>query len=79
MLSRLLSRGIAPFSRQFYNPTTLDFPINVAEESSIRNKAMMDEVNNNFSGILKKVQLLSFRSPFRAIKKFLISCINQAS
>ena len=55
MLSRLLVRRSVAFSRQFYNPTTLDFPINVADEGAVRNKAMMDEVNNNFSDILRKV------------------------
>mgnify|MGYP000995852775 CR=1 FL=1 len=55
MLSRVLFRRVAPFSRLFYNPTILDYPVMVTDEGAMRNKSMMDEVNNTYSSILKKV------------------------
>jgi hypothetical protein len=79
MLSRLLSRRSAAFSRQFYNPTALEYPVNIADEGALRNKAMMDEVNNNFSHILKKVKSCIPRSPCKATKLCLTNCTKQVN
>jgi hypothetical protein len=70
MLSRLLSRGISPFSRLFYQPAMLDYPISLNDQTLLGNKAMMDEVNSKYSAILKKVLLILFRLLSKLTKKF---------
>ena len=58
MLSRLLSRGISPFSRLYYQPATLEYPISLNDQTLLNNKSMMDEVNSKYSAILKKVKFI---------------------
>ena len=55
MLNRLTCRIVNSFSRSFYAQHILDYPINRSDESLLKNKAMMDEVNDNYINILKKV------------------------
>jgi hypothetical protein len=55
MLSRVLFRRVAAFSKLFYQPSVLEYPVNRHDEATIKNKALMDEVNGNFLNILKKV------------------------
>jgi hypothetical protein len=55
MLSRLLLRGVSPFSKLFYQPSILDFPISHHDEGLLKNKAQMDEANNKYTAILRKV------------------------
>ena len=69
MLSRLLLRGLTPFSRLYYQPAILDYPISLNDQTLLGNKAMMDEVNSKFSAILKKVLLILLRLPFKLTKK----------
>jgi len=57
MLSSLISRGVSRFSRLYYQPATLDYPISLNDQTLLNNKAMMDEVNSKFSAILKKVNV----------------------
>lgn len=69
MLSRLLSRGLVSFSRLFYQPSILDYPISLNDQTLQGNKAMMDEVNNKYSAILKKVIFILCRPQHKLIKK----------
>ncbi len=55
MLSRLAFRNISSFSKLFYQPSQLNYPINYNDEDALRNKSQMDEVNSKYSSILRKV------------------------
>lgn len=59
MLNKITSRLVCQFSRSFYAQHILEYPINRSDESLLKNKAMMDEVNNNYVNILKKVDLFA--------------------
>ena len=75
MLSRLLFRRVTPFSQLFYKPTRLEYPISLADENSVRNKQLMDEVNGKYSSILSKVLDGLGRSPVRMTQKYSVNCI----
>ena len=55
MLSTILSRRIALFSRLFHQPTILDYPISRNDAELQKNRQMMEEVNSGYLNILKKV------------------------
>ena len=55
MLSSLLFRRISNFSRLYYQPSILDYPINRNDELHSKNRILMEQTNNNYSSILKKV------------------------
>jgi|688.fasta_scaffold1785665_1 hypothetical protein len=55
MLSTILSRRIALFSRLFYQPTILDYPISRNDAELQKNRQMMEEVNSGYLNVLKKV------------------------
>ena len=55
MLSSLLFKRIANFSRLYSQPSILDYPINRNDELHSKNRILMGETNNHYSAILKKV------------------------
>lgn len=57
MLSRVLSKRIAPFSQLYYRPSVLEYPINRNDSELLKNKQTMESVNNSYSNILKKVTI----------------------
>jgi len=58
MLSSLIFRRISTFSRLYYQPSVLDYPINRNDELHSKNKILMNDTNNNYANILKKVRKL---------------------
>jgi len=73
MLASILFRRVAYFSRLYHQSAVLDYPLNHHDEGLLKNKTLMDEVNNNFVNILKKVRLLVFRPRFKQTKKYWIN------
>ena len=55
MLAKLVRRNCQLFSRSFYSEHLLDTPINRNEDTLVKNKNMMDQVNGNYKNILEKV------------------------
>jgi hypothetical protein len=57
----------------------LDYPLNLQDNDTLRNKSLMDEVNNNFLHILKKVPPLLSRPPSKPTRRSSINFKNQVN
>jgi hypothetical protein len=55
MLSKCLRKSVSRFSKSFYQTAVLDYPISRTDENSLKNKILMDESNQNYLNVLKKV------------------------
>lgn len=69
MLSTILSRRIALFSRLFHQPTILDYPISRNDAELQKNRQMMEEVNSGYLNILKKVTSQTDKKVLAKLKK----------
>lgn len=60
MISKLIQRNVFRLAstHSFYSANALECPINPAEESYQVNRKMMDQVNSQYSKVLKQVIIL---------------------
>ena len=70
MLAKILPRNVYRFSQPYYQNSVLDYPVYKGDENALKNKALMDEVNQQFLNTLKKVKLNVKRPQFKLTTKF---------
>jgi hypothetical protein len=70
MLAKILPRNLYRFSQAYYQSSVLEYPVYKSDENALKNKALMDEVNQQFLNTLKKVKLNVERQQFKLTKKF---------